>query len=51
LSVDYIGRVGVLGIGITIWYFTACGRIMFGRVTLQAESSDSTSVVPMTRAA
>lgn len=51
LSVDYVGRVGVLGIGITIWYFTACGRIVFGRVAVQPDAGESKAIAPMTRAA
>jgi hypothetical protein len=31
LLLKYAGRIGVLGIGTTIWYFAACARVTFGR--------------------
>src|SRR5207237_858956 len=30
---NYAGRIGLLGIGTTLWYFAACSRCMISRST------------------
>jgi hypothetical protein len=44
LLLQYAGRIGVLGIGTTIWYFAACARVTFGGEKSSTAADCSTQV-------
>jgi hypothetical protein len=45
LLLQYAGRIGVLGIGTTIWYFAVCARVTFGGERSSA-AADRTMELP-----
>jgi hypothetical protein len=47
----YAGRIGVLGIGTTFWYFAACFRVTFGREELGAQAELAVQLQTLSRAA
>lgn len=48
---DYAGRIGVLGIGTAVWYFAACGRVLFKREAVGAGDSHTAHLPAPARAA
>jgi 4-hydroxybenzoate polyprenyltransferase len=47
----YAGRIGVLGIGTTIWYFAACARVTFARAATSALTDRQSPACELSRAA
>jgi len=44
LALDYTGRVGVLGLGTAIWYFTSCGMLLTAPPGIRAVSAPPTGL-------
>ena len=47
----YAGRIGVLGIGTTLWYFAACARVTFGREEASTAADGDVQLQDLSRAA
>ena len=47
----YAGRIGVLGIGTTIWYFAECARVIFGHEASRAAADGDLRLHDLPRAA
>lgn len=48
---DYTGRIGLLGIGTTLWYFAVCGHVAFGRTAVAPGADVAETARPLPRAA
>ncbi len=51
LLLKYAGRIGVLGIGTTLWYFAECARVTFGREVVTASAHYEVRQDQLSRAA
>lgn len=47
----YTGRIGLLGIGTTLWYFAACVHVGLGRAAIAASPAAASRPFPSSRAA
>lgn len=51
LLLKYAGRIGVLGIGTTLWYFAECARVIFDREASSVVDSGTTQLQRLPKAA